>query len=110
MTYQRFRSLMYDALECADYDQFLAECGGSVDDPLRVLPYIWDYAHAQECRTIRAASGLSLIAFSAKYNIPDRTIVSWESSATSSRRTSAAMMDLLAFAALMDLLGEETED
>ena len=107
MTYQRFLSLMYDAMECADYDHFVIECGGSVNDPLRVLPYIWDYAHAQECRTIRAATRLSLIAFSAKYNIPDRTIVSWESSATSSRRTSTAMMDLLAFAALCDMLGEE---
>ena len=107
MTYQRFRSLMYDALECVDYDQFAVECGGSVDDPLRVLPYIWDYAHSPECRTIRAASGLSLIAFSDKYRIPDRTIVSWESSATSSRRASAAMLDLLAFAALSDLLGDE---
>ena len=107
MTYQRFRSLMYDAMECADYDQFVIECGGSVDDPLRVLPYVWDYAHAQECRTIRAASGLSSIAFSRKYRIPDRTIVSWESSATSSRKASAAMLDLLAFAALSDLLGDE---
>lgn len=107
MTYQKFRALILDAQELKTYDEFLAECGGSVNDPLRALPYIWDYAQARECRTIRAATGLSLIAFSAKYNIPDRTIVSWESSATSSRRTSAAMMDLLAFAALCDLLGEE---
>ena len=107
MSYQRFRSLMYDAMECADYDQFLAECGGSVDDPLHVLPFVWAYSHSPECRTIRAASGLSSIAFSRKYRIPDRTIVSWESSATSSRRPAAAMMDLLAFAVICDLLCEE---
>lgn len=106
MTYQRFRSLMLDALDCKDYEQFLAECGGSVDDPLNVLPYIWDYAHAPDCRTIRSASGLSLIGFSREYGISDRTLVSWESSAASSRRTTAATLDLLAFAVLCDLLGE----
>lgn len=109
MTYQRFRSLMLDALDCKDYDQYIAECGGSVDDPLCALPYVWNYAHAKECKTIRAVTGLSQADFAREYNIPQRTYESWESSASaaSGRRTTAAMIDLLAFAVLCDLMGED---
>lgn len=109
MTYQRFRSLMLDALDCKDYDQYLAECGGSVDDPLCALPYVWNYAHARECKTIRSAAEMSQAAFAREYNIPQRTCESWESSASaaSGRRTTAAMIDLLAFAVLCDLTGDD---
>lgn len=107
MTYQRFRSLMYDALECADYDQFVVECGGSVDDPLRVLPYIWRVANAPECRSIRAETGLSQAKFADAYGIAQRSVENWESdSETAGHRAPAATLSMLAFAVLCDLLGE----
>ena len=107
MTYQRFRSLMYDALECADYDQYLAECGGSVDDPLRVLPFVWAYSHSPECRTIRAETGLSQAKFADAYGIAQRSVENWESdSETAGHRAPAATLSMLAFAVLCDLLGE----
>ena len=107
MTYQRFRSLMLDALDCKDYNQYLAECGGSVDDPLRVLPYIWRVANAPECRTIRAETGLSQAKFADAYGIAQRSVENWESdSETAGHRAPAATLSMLAFAVLCDLLGE----
>lgn len=108
MTYQRFRALMLDAQELHTYEEFLIECGGSVDDPLRVLPYIWRYANAPECRTIRAETGLSQAKFAVEYGIARRNIENWESdSKTVGHRAPASTLNMLAFAVLMDLLGED---
>lgn len=108
MTYQRFRSLMLDALDCADCDQYLAECGGSVDAPLRVLPYIWRVANAPECRTIRAETGLSQAKFAAAYGIAQRNVENWESdSETAGHRAPAATLSMLAFSVLCDIIGDE---
>lgn len=44
---------------------------------------------------IRALTGLTQAAFAEKYNIPKRTIESWESSSESKRRAPEYVLDLL---------------
>lgn len=109
MSYQIFYRLLVDARDCTDFDEYVAECGGSVplddvDDVLSVLRYIWDYSQAPEVRTIWRASGLSQNAFKAEYNIPSRSFESWASDSASSRRPPEYTVRLLAFAVLSDIL------
>lgn len=109
MSYQEFYRLLLDAGDCKDFDEYVAECGGSVplddvDAVLRVLHYIWDYAQVPEVSTIWRASGLSQRRFVSEYNIPSRSFESWASDSSSSRRPPEYTVRLLAFAVLSDIL------
>ena len=104
MRYKIFKSLILDAKEFSDFDQYLAECGGAVDDPINALKFIWDFSHAPEVKTIRAAAGMSQMEFSCEYGIPRRTLECWESQ---TRETTTSALETLAFAVLSDMLDVE---
>lgn len=94
MTYSDFYRLYVDTGDCKDFDQYVAECGGSVcdDDVQHVLQYIWDYAQNPSPATVRAASGLSQVAFGAAYGIPRRSIEDWEAGVRTAPIYSTHMM------------------
>ncbi len=109
MSYQEFCWLLLGTAGCKDFDEYVAECGGSVplDDVgavQRVLRYIWDYSQAPEVATVWRASGMLQKDFVQEYNIPSRSYESWASSAASSRRPPEYTVRLLAFAVLSDIL------
>lgn len=110
--YNDFYRILLGAGDCKDFDEFVAECGGSVpfdnvDTVIGALRYIWDFAENPTVRTIRAATGLSQRAFAAEYSIPTRSVESWESTATSGRETPEYTVRMLAFAVLTDILRGE---
>lgn len=88
MTDAQFSLLFSSALESADRDTFVSDWALSSvwedreDDgipPERIdqIGAIWDVAH-MTIRQIRAYTGLTQAAFSARFCIPKRTIGNWE--------------------------------
>lgn len=80
--YQDFRRLWIDAQEIADYDQYVAETGGSVpcddvEQTLRLLSLIHRLARASAA-DIRAAAGLTQAAMAREYGVPVSTANKWD--------------------------------
>lgn len=101
MNYDDYYRLSVCALDCKDFETFLAEEGGSVDcDDADAI--ICDLHYIYTARTIadiRAAAGLSRAEFSRRYGIPLRTIEDWEAGR---RVPPDYLVRLIAFAVFSD--------
>ena len=92
MTDKQFYTLFGEALNTNDRDAFICDWSLSSiwEDPedavnipekrIKALGDLWDVAHIT-VREIRAATGLSQIAFAQRFCMPRRTVENWESGA-----------------------------
>lgn len=90
MTDKQFNTVFSDALSAADRDAFVSDWALSTlfagddeeapVDPALVgeLGHVWDVAHLS-VSDIRAATGLTQVAFATRYCIPRRSVENWES-------------------------------
>lgn len=104
MRYQDFVRLMMDAGEFETMDEYVADCGGSVDaEELPLLPMIWRMGRGG-VKAIRKESGLSQQDFARAYGVPRRTLQNWELPAESPehRECPGYMLRLLGYAVLSD--------
>ena len=111
MTYQDFVRLLMDAGEFETMDDYIMDCGGSVDaQDVALLPVIWRMGRGG-VKAIRAEIGLSQQAFAREYGIPCRTLVNWELPEQSKehRACPAYMARLLGYAVLSDREEEPIE-
>lgn len=92
MTDKQFSTLFSGALEDQDRDMYVSDWalsdiwgdseGADIpDDRIQSLGSLWDVAHIT-IREIRAATGLSQVAFAQRFCIPRRTVENWESGAS----------------------------
>lgn len=100
--YTDFIRLTLGALDCADFDAFVAEEGGSVplddlDDLMLVMRRIWDYSRSRDIVSIRKQTGLSQSNFAREFGIPLRTLQGWE---LGERTAPQYLTDLIAYVAL----------
>lgn len=85
MTKQQFHALRISAMDCADFEQFVAECGGSMPeeyfasgvDITAAMRQIWDLAYDFNYRRLHIIHGQSFASFASAYNIPIRTLEEW---------------------------------
>lgn len=92
MTDKQFYTLFGEALKANDRDAFVCDWSlssawgdpeGAANIPeerIKALGDLWDVAHIT-VREIRAATGLSQIAFAQRFCMPRRTVENWESGA-----------------------------
>lgn len=113
MTYTAFMRLLSDAADCATYDQYVAEVGGSLpgefyDDGVAAgdkvelinaaLKYTWEYAHDKSIAKIYELSGLRMhTELMRLIGLPIRTGEDWFGGA---RTPPPYVMDTIAFAVL----------
>lgn len=92
MTDKQFSTLLGGALADQDRDMYVSDWALSdiwgdpegtdiPDDRIHSLGALWDVAHIT-IREIRAATGLSQVAFAQRFCIPRRTVENWESGAS----------------------------
>lgn len=92
MTDKQFSALFGGALADKDRDMYVSDWalsdiwGDPPDaeipkDRIKSLIALWDVAHIT-IREIRAATGLSQVAFAQRFCIPRRTVENWESGAS----------------------------
>lgn len=92
MTDKQFSTLFGGALADKDRDMYvsdwaLSDIWGDLpdaeipEDRIKSLIALWDVAHIT-IREIRAATGLSQVAFAQRFCIPRRTVENWESGAS----------------------------
>jgi DNA-binding XRE family transcriptional regulator len=92
MTDKQFSTLFSGALADQDRDMYVSDWalsdiwgdpeGADIpDDRIQSLGALWDVAHIT-IREIRAATGLSQVAFAQRFCIPRRTVENWESGAS----------------------------
>lgn len=85
MTKQQFHAQRINALDCIDFEQFVAECGGSMPeeyfaenvDIVSSMQQIWDLAHDFTFRRLKCIRGSSLRAMAQEYGMPLRTLEDW---------------------------------
>lgn len=85
MTKQQFHAQRINALDCTNFDKFVAECGSSMPDEyyaegvdiVSAMHDIWDLAHDFSFRRLHDIHGGSLLAMSQEYGIPLRTCENW---------------------------------
>lgn len=85
MTKQQFHAMRLNALACTDFDQFVAECGGSMPeeyfaegvDIISAMQHIWDLAYDFTFRRLKSIHGGSLRTIAQEYGIPLRTLEDW---------------------------------
>lgn len=95
MTYQDFYRLKIDATEFETYDDFLCECGGSVDpEELIILKPIWVYVR-DGIKGILDLFDIPRNDLVKEYHIPYRTLQSW---ILGDREAPSYVVDLLAYA------------
>lgn len=108
--YSDFRRLLMDAAECADFDQYVAEVGGSVpldDVPqvLKLLQNLWDMAHdGLTIKSIATTCERSVRSIAVDYGLPTRTVESW---AMGERTPPTWQLPLIAYAVLSDCLPDD---
>lgn len=86
MTKQQFHAQRLNALDCTDFDQYVAECGGSMPeeyfaegvDIVSVMQQIWDLAYDFTFRRLKSIHGGSLRTIAQEYDIPLRTLEDWD--------------------------------
>lgn len=101
MTYTELRRLLIDADECKNFEQYLAEVGGSLDAEFyetddaayNLLADVWKLHENHTYKTIAELSGISNRQLAIKYNIPPRTAENWQSGV---REITEYLLDLLA--------------
>lgn len=92
MTDKQFSALFGGALADKDRDMYVSDWALSdiwgdppdaeiPEDRIKSLIALWDVAHIT-IREIRAATGLSQVAFAQRFCIPRRTVENWESGAS----------------------------
>lgn len=85
MTKQQFHAQRISALDCTDFEQFVAECSSSMPeeyfaegvDIAAAMQQIWDLSYDFTFRRLHDIHGVSLQAFSREYEIPLRTLEEW---------------------------------
>lgn len=103
----RFYCLLVDATECADFDQYVAEVGGSVplddvEQVLRLLRAAWTMGHdGLTIRKIAETCDISMRRLAMTYGLPYRTVQDW---AAGVRNPPEWQLPLIAYAALSDYL------
>lgn len=91
MTKQQFHAQRINALDCTDFEQFVAECGGSMPeeyfaegvDIVSAMQQIWDLAFNFTFRRLKCIHGGSLRSISQEYGIPLRSLEDWNSGKSS---------------------------
>lgn len=109
ITYTDFRRLLTDASECATFDEFVAECGGSIPltnlgTTLMLLKAIYDIGH--DGLTVRKLCEVCLPSqrqLAIRYGIPVRTVEDW---CAGHRSPAPAMLPLIAYAVVSDYIGD----
>lgn len=104
MLYTTFIRLCDEATEHDDCQEFIMTLGWqswmddlNAEEITKELSLVFDIA-ALEFPELRKKLGVSMARMSALYRIPLRTIESWESAATSSRKPAPYIVDLIRFA------------
>ena len=90
MTKQQFHTQRINALDCTDFEQFVAECGGSMPeeyfdegvDIVSAMQQIWDLAHDFTFRRLKCIHGGSLRSIAQEYGIPLRSLENWNAGAS----------------------------
>lgn len=82
MKFELFSKLYLEALEYSDIDMYIAERGwqdwmNDFENHGDILERIYELAY-MSIREIRESNGLSRAAFSRAYNIPIRTLETWD--------------------------------
>lgn len=88
MTKEKLHSLILDAQDCIDLEDFVSECGGSLpaayypedgspDKIISVLTDIWQFRDGLTFRKVLKISELTQAEISRRYDIPIRTIECW---------------------------------
>lgn len=82
IAYNEFERLMNDVSECADFEAYAAECGGSVplddvDKTMWLLNAIWELAHDPTIKTLAKIYGAPIRKMAEELHIPQRTIENW---------------------------------
>lgn len=89
MTHLQLHSLLLGAQDCADLDEYIAECGGSVPAEyisedgdafaaIELLTNLWQFRGGIKFRQLREFSGMYLAEFARHYaGIPQRSIEDW---------------------------------
>ena len=113
IAYQDFARLLLDVGEFETMDDYVADCGGSVDgQDVALLPVIWRMGRGG-VKAIRAESGLSQKDFARAYGVPRRTLQNWElpEESPEHRECPAYMARLMGYAVLSDreAAGDETD-
>ena len=91
MTKQQFHAQRLNALDCTDFEQFVAECGSSMPeeyfdecvDIVAAMQQIWDLAYDFTFRRLKCIHGKSLRSISQEYGIPLRSLEDWNSGKSS---------------------------
>lgn len=109
ITYSDFHRLLTDSTECATFDEFVAECGGSVPltnlgTTLLLLKAIYDIGH--DGLTVRKLCKVCLPSrrqLAMRYGIPIRSVENWAAGLNS---MPAWQLPMLAYAVVSDYIGD----
>lgn len=101
MTYTEFRRLLADANDCKNFEQYLAETGGSLDAEFyesenaayNLLADVWKLHESHTYRTVVEISGISNRQIAVRYGIPIRTTENWH---IGKREIAPYLLDLIA--------------
>lgn len=83
MKYKDFIRLKMDVLEFSNFEDYLADCGGSVPEAVpedqveKTIRYIWDYAHEKTFRSVIELAGCGVSEAARQLNVPLRTVQGW---------------------------------
>lgn len=113
MTKEQFHAQRINALDCADFSQFVAECGGSMPeeyftegvDIVAAMQQIWDLAFDFNFRRLKCIHGGSLRSIAQEYSIPLRSLEDWNSGKSSPPEY---VLELLAADVLANRIPTET--
>lgn len=103
MTYQDFMRLRMDVSECADFDNYLAEVGGSVPEDVpddKIVDLLSAIYNTKTIKDIRTITGLTQAAFAQTYRLPKRTVEKWECEGST---PPPYVLEMLLFAVITDL-------
>lgn len=104
ISYQDFCRLLTDTKEFATLDDYIGECGGSVnadvDTATELLSIIWALGRDDlSIYSIMQINNSTMRDLSREYKIPYRTIQNWEDGA---RKPPEWLLPLIAYAVLSD--------
>lgn len=109
IAYSAFRKLLLRASEFSDFDQYVAECGGSVplndvEQVLRLMRATWALGHeGLTIHKVAETCDRSMRSIAIGYGLPTRTVENWS---TGVSRPPEWQLPLIAYAALSDYLSD----
>lgn len=83
MKYSDFIRLKTDVSEFSRFEDYLADCGGSLPETVpeerveEALRYIWDYVHQKTFRSVIDLAGCGVSEGARQLNVPLRTVQGW---------------------------------